>query len=81
MERKRKSRVQKSAEYVVGRKENGFCWLLAIEPEEKTDDQNIEVALRFRSLQEAERAAEKHLAAVFLIVDETTWPATLEEVG
>lgn len=81
MERKKKSRVPKSTEYVVGRKENGFCWLLAIEPDEKTDDQNIELALRFRSLREAERAAEDHQAAVFVIVDETTWPAILEEVA
>jgi hypothetical protein len=65
----------------VGRKEDGFCWLLAIEPDEKTDDQNIELALRFGTLKEAKRIAEKHLAIVFLIVDETSWPATLKEVA
>ncbi|MEY2579803.1 MAG: hypothetical protein QOI49_2627 [Verrucomicrobiota bacterium] len=80
MERKRKSRMSKPTEYVVGRKQDGFCWLLAVELGENTDDQDIGLALRFRSLEEAARAAEEHLATVFLIVDETTWPATLEEV-
>jgi hypothetical protein len=81
MKRKKKSGVRKSTKYVVGRKEEGSCWLLAIDPDERTDDQNIELALRVRTLKEAERTAEKHLATVFLIVDETTGPATLEEVA
>jgi hypothetical protein len=65
-------------QYVVGRKE--FCWLLAQEEGERTDDQNIELARQFTSLCEALAAADKHGASVLKIIDHTTWPAKLEEV-
>jgi|GEM_PF-5957903 len=70
----------KSIEFVVGQKDEDFCWLLAANGDERTDDQNIELAQRFTSLKEAQKAAEPHSASVFEIIDETIWPATLEEV-
>ena len=71
----------KSIEFVVGQKDQEFCWLLSAGGDEHTDHQNIELARRFTSLKEAQNAAETHSASVFEIIDETTWPASLEEVG
>lgn len=70
-------------EYVVGQKdeETGYCWLLGLDGEHDADDQNIEIARRFSLLEQAEAAAKEHNAAVFEIVDDTTWPAMLEEIA
>ena len=66
--------------YVIGRKEEGFCWLLGLEPGEKTDDQDIKMARRFGSLSKAARVAETHAANVFELIDEKAWPAVLKEI-
>jgi hypothetical protein len=68
------------AAYVVGKKECGFCWLLAIDPGQIADDQNIEMARQFVSLKEAEEVSLECGGNVYEIVNEATWPATLKEV-
>jgi hypothetical protein len=80
MEKGNTQKAVKPTQYVVGGKEEEFCWLLAQEKGEPTDDQNIELARRFTSLEEAQAAAEENMGTVFELIDETTWPATLEEV-
>jgi hypothetical protein len=80
MEKEDRQKAVKPMQYVVGGKEEKFCWLLTEEKGEPTDDQNIELARRFTSLEEAQVAAEEAIANVFEIIDETTWPATLKEV-
>ena len=80
MEKENTQKAVKPTQYVVGGKEEEFCWLLTEEKGEPTDDQNIEVARRFPSLEEAQAAAEEAVANVFEIIDDTTWPATLKEV-
>jgi hypothetical protein len=80
MKKEDRQKAVKLMQYVVGGKEEKFCWLLTEEKGEPTDDQNIELARRFTSLEEAQVAAEEAIANVFEIIDETTWPATLKEV-
>ena len=69
-----------SPQYVVGQQDEEFCWLLDEEGGHTADDQNIELARRFTSLDEAEAAADEHMASVFEIIDANAWPARLEEV-
>lgn len=75
-----KKKQPQPPQYVVGQKAEEFCWLLALQSDQHTDDQNIGEARRFDSLEEAEAAAARHNASVFEIIDEATYPATLEEV-
>ena len=69
-----------SRQYVVGQQDEGFCWLLDEEGSRTADDQNIELARRFTSLEDAEAVADEHMASVFEIIDANAWPARLEEV-
>ncbi len=80
MEKGNTQKAVKPTQYVVGGKEEEFCWLLTQEKGEPTDDQNIGLARRFTSLEEARAAAEEAIAIIFEIIDDTTWPATLKEV-
>jgi hypothetical protein len=70
----------KTPQYVIGTKTDGFCWLSSRDTEESADDQNIEMARRFVSLGEARNAASEAGLDVFEIIDETVWPAKLELV-
>lgn len=80
MKKENKQKAVTPTQYVVGGKEEEFCWLLSEEKGEPTDDQNIELARRFTSLEEAQAAAEEAIGAVFELIDATTWPANLKEV-
>ncbi len=68
-------------QYVVGGKADEFYWLLSETKGEPTDDQNIELARRFTSLEEARVAAKKSIGMVFELLDEKIWPAKLKEVS
>lgn len=67
-------------QYVVGGRAEEFCWLLSNTKGEPTDDQNVVLARRFDSFEEAQAAAEEATGIVFVLIDEKTWPATLVEV-
>ena len=75
-----KKRAKRKPQYCVGHKTEGFCWLLGIEEGEPADDGSIEIARRFSSIEEADKAAEEHGGSVYQIVDEKAWPAILEEI-
>ena len=76
---------KKPTKYVIGRHEEvdeeEFYFLVAAEEGEAADDQNIELALQFESLEEAEAAALERGVEVFEVIDETNWPAKLKEVS
>src|SRR3954451_7238815 len=56
-----------SERYVVGCREDGFCWLLPEVEGDAADDQNIDAARRFSSLTEAIASSTEHCANVFQI--------------
>jgi protein-tyrosine phosphatase len=55
-------------EYVVGRQDEGFCWLLPEVEGDVADDQNLDAAHRFSSLTEAIVSSTEHCANVFEVI-------------
>jgi protein-tyrosine phosphatase len=57
-------------EYVVGRRENEFCWLLPQAEDDQADDQNLGGARRFQLLSDAVAASFEHNGNVFEVIDD-----------
>jgi hypothetical protein len=76
--------MPKKTLYVIGHhaedEEESFHFLVPADEGAQADDQNIEAALQFESLEEAKAAALQQGASVFEVVDAKSWPAKLEEV-
>jgi len=69
--KKSKRKAPKSAEhYVVGRREDGFCWLLPAVAGQQADDQTLETAERLSSLSKAIAASTEYNGNVFEIMNE-----------
>ena len=78
---RKKSKAPKVAEqFAVGRRSEGYCWLLPNVPDELADDQNLEAAQRFASLTEAIYASTIHNANVFELIADQQGNETLQEI-
>ena len=78
---RKKSKVPKLAEqFVVGYRNEGYCWLLPEIPDELADDQNLEAARRFASLTEAINASTEHIANVFELIADEQGNEALQEI-
>jgi len=81
MKKARKRKAPELAEqYFVGRREDGFCWLLPKVPNEPADDQNLETAQRFSSLTEAIAVSTAQTANVFELVPGDDGKEVLNEI-
>jgi len=80
----RKSKKRKAPElaeeYVVGRRDGGFCWLVPKIPNEPADDQNLKAAQRFSSLTEAIGVSTAQTANVFELVPDDDGKEVLNEI-
>lgn len=66
--------------YVVGRREEGFCWLLPEVEDDAADDQNLAGARRFFSLTEAIASSTEHSANVFEVITDENGVEILHEL-
>ncbi|MEY2502918.1 MAG: hypothetical protein QOI07_3252 [Verrucomicrobiota bacterium] len=78
--RTRKPVPAPSERYVVGRREDGFCWLLPEVEGDAADDQNMDAARRFSSLTEAIASSTEHCANVFQIFTGENGVEVLDEL-
>jgi protein-tyrosine phosphatase len=81
MKKAKKRKAPKLAEqYVVGRRDGRFCWLVPKIPGETADDQNLEAAQRFSSLPEAIGVSTAQTANVFELVTDDDAKEVLNEI-
>jgi protein-tyrosine phosphatase len=66
--------------YVVGRRTEGFCWLLPDAEGDSADDQNLDAARHFSSLTEAIASSTEHCANVFEIIKGEDGIQSLDEL-
>jgi protein-tyrosine phosphatase len=81
MRKAKKRKAPKLAEqYVVGRRDGGFCWLVPKIPNKPADDQNLEAAQRFSSLPAAIGVSTAQTANVFELVSDDDGKEVLKEI-
>jgi protein-tyrosine phosphatase len=80
MKKKKRKAPRLPEQYAVGRREDGFCWLLPKVPDETADDRNLEAARRFSSLTEAISASIIHGGNVFELIADEQGGEGLEEI-
>jgi hypothetical protein len=78
MKKSKRQAPKPPQQFVVGRRENGFCWILPRNNEESADDQNLESARIFSSLPDAILASAEHNCSVFEILSGPTESALKE---